>query len=114
MESNVGEVVAKGGELVYKVVQPEGGGSKIENTKIGNFKMLPKMVVLLVLSTSEHQQLGLILQKVPRALYFNFWECKSGVCYFISSRSAKFECPGHICPKPPNRLLKEHFLLTPL
>ena len=52
MKSNVGQVVAKGGELVDKVVQPEReGGGEIKNTNIGNFKMLPKIVVLIVLRT---------------------------------------------------------------
>ena len=37
MKSNVGKVVAKGGELVDKVVQPEReGGGEIKNTNIGS------------------------------------------------------------------------------
>ena len=34
-----------------------------KNTKIGNFKILPKIVVILVLGTPNHLELGPILQK---------------------------------------------------
>ena len=42
MESNVGEVVAKGGELVYKVVQPEGEGVKNQKYQNRKFQDAPK------------------------------------------------------------------------
>ena len=42
MESNVGEVVAKGGELVHKVVQPEGKGVKIRKYQNWKFQDAPK------------------------------------------------------------------------
>ena len=56
------------------------GGSKILN--IGIFKMQPKIVVVLVLGTPEHLELGLILQNWPSTLHFNF-------CRFYTVKTAK-------------------------
>ena len=43
-----------------------------KNTEIGNFKMLPRIVVTLVLGTPKHLELGPILQKWPEHCIWNF------------------------------------------
>ena len=109
-----------------RIPPPRGVQNPQQNQKIVIFKMQPKIVVVLVLGTPEHLELGLILQNWPSALHFNFcrfytvktakkrqkmeiaqnftrwcktlnskanssifgefWECKSGIGYFISPK----------------------------
>ena len=53
-----------------------GGQNPHKNPKIGIFKLQPKIVVMLVLGTPEHIDLGLKLQNWPFAVYFNFCRFK--------------------------------------
>ena len=48
----------------------EGAPKKI---KIVLFKLGPKIVIVLVLRTTEHLEFSPILQKLPRALHLNCW-----------------------------------------
>ena len=61
--------------------------------KIGIFKLLPKIVIVPVLSSPEHLEFSPILQKWPRALHFiSVWnsDCKSGIGYFIPPKVGHF------------------------
>ena len=71
------EFMVRGGWWVWPVAPdrvvwaPVTRGPKIPN--IGIFKMQPKIVVVLVMGTTEHLEFSLILQKWPSTLHLNFW-----------------------------------------